>query len=110
MAWMRSVCGRFGVSYRYSKDIVYNCFAWPNPTQSQSAKIESTAQKILDARNLYPESSFADLYDDVAMPVELRKAHRENDEAVCEAYGWPSNISESDIVARLFVMYKALTA
>ena len=74
----------------------------------QRAKIESTAQKILGARALYPESSFADLYDEASMPVELRKTHRENDESVCEAYGWPKYISEGDIVAKLFVLYEEL--
>ena len=95
--------------YSYSKTIVYNCFVWPSPNEKQRVKIESTAQKILDARNLYPESSFADLYDEASMPVELRKAHRENDEAVREAYGWPKDINEGDIVARLFELYQKLT-
>ncbi|MBQ9595965.1 MAG: hypothetical protein IJR35_08910 [Synergistaceae bacterium] len=109
MAWVRAVAGRLKSDYRYSATLVYNCFVWPSPSEKQRAKIESTAQKILDARNLYPESSFADLYDEASMPVELRKAHRENDEAVCEAYGWPKDISESDIVARLFELYQKLT-
>ena len=109
MAWVRVVTGRLKSDYSYSKTIDYNCFVWPSPTQSQRAKIESTAQKILDARNLYPESSFADLYDEGAMPLELRKAHRENDVAVCEAYGWPGDISESDIIKKLFVMYEELS-
>ncbi|MBQ9595061.1 MAG: class I SAM-dependent DNA methyltransferase, partial [Synergistaceae bacterium] len=109
MAWMRLVTGRFGMGYNYSNTIVYNCFAWPSPTQRQRSKIVSTAQKILDARALYPDSSLADLYDDVFMPPELRKAHRLNDEAVCEAYGWPDNISEDEITARLFRLYHQLT-
>ena len=108
MAWMRRVCGRLEMRYSYSKTIVYNTFAWPSPTEKQRSRIESAAQKILDARALYPESSFAALYDDASMPVELRKAHRENDDAVCEAYGWKRNISEEDIVTRLFEMYYAL--
>ena len=94
--------------YSYSKTIVYNCFVWPNPDENQWAKIESTAQKILDARNLYPASSFADIYDEASMPVEFSKAHRENDEAVCEAYGWPEYLSEEEIVARLFRLYHEL--
>ena len=94
--------------YSYSKTIVYNCFVWPSPDERQRAKIGATAQKILDARALYPESSFADLYDEASMPVELRKAHRENDEAVCEAYGWPDYLPEDDIVARLFRLYHEL--
>ena len=110
MAWMRRVSGRLKSDYRYSINMVYNTFAWPSPTQKQKARIESTAQKILDARALYPESSFAALYDDSTMPPELRKAHRDNDAAVCEAYGWDKNISEKDIVTRLFEMYHELTS
>ena len=74
MAWMRAVCGRLKSDYRYSKDVVYNNFPWPTPTDAQKAKIEQTAQAILDARALYPDSSLADLYDDLTMPPELRKA------------------------------------
>lgn len=75
MAWMRVVCGRLKSDYRYSKDIVYNNFPWPTPTDEQKAAIEKTAQAILDARALYPDCSLADLYDEVAMPTELRKAY-----------------------------------
>lgn len=106
MAWMRAVCGRLEMRYRYSKDIVYNNFPWP--TAADVAKIEQSAQAILDARALYPDSSLADLYDETLMPVELRKAHRANDEAVLAAYGWPKNLSEEEIVARLFEMYEKL--
>ena len=97
MAWMRAVCGRLKSDYRYSKDVVYNNFPWPNPTDEQKTKIEQTAQAILDARSLYPDSSLADLYDEVTMPVELRKAHQENDRAVMQAYGLPvkSSFTES---------------
>jgi type I restriction-modification system DNA methylase subunit len=109
MTWMRAVCGRLKSDYRYSKDIVYNNFPWPMPTDAQKAKIEQTAQAILDARALYPESSLADLYDELTMPIELRKAHRANDLAVLEAYGFPRDASESEIVARLFKMYQELT-
>ena len=108
MAWMRRVGGRMKSDYSYSKNIVYNTFAWPHPTEEQRRRIEVTAQKILDARANHPESSFADLYDDTAMPLDLRKAHRENDAAVCEAYGWPENISEEEIVAGLFRLYHEL--
>ena len=80
--------------YRYSKDVVYNNFPWPTPTDAQKEKIEKTAQAILDARNLYPECSLADLYDEVTMPLELRKAHQENDKAVMEAYGFHIRMSE----------------
>ena len=108
-AWMREVAGRLESRYRYSKDIVYNNFPWPQPTEVQRQKIEQTAQAILDARNLYPTSSLADLYDETVMPPELRKAHRANDAAVLEAYGFPKDATESDIVARLFIMYQELT-
>ena len=86
MAWTRAVAGRLKSDYRYSKDIVYNNFPWPTPTEAQKAKIEKTAQAILDARALYPDSSLADLYDELTMPPELRKAHQANDKAVMEAY------------------------
>lgn len=110
MSWMRAVCGRLEMRYRYSKDIVYNNFPWPTPTDAQKAKIEKTAQAILDARNLYPDSSLADLYDEVAMPYELRRAHQENDKAVMEAYGFNwKNMTEADIVAALFKLYQELT-
>ena len=110
MAWMRVVCGRLKSDYRYSAEIVYNNFPWPTPTDAEKEKIEQTAQGILDARALYPESSLADLYDELTMPPELRKAHRANDAAVLEAYGFPKDASESEIVARLFKMYQELTA
>ena len=110
MAWMRRVGGRLKSDYSYSKNVVYNTFAWPNPTEEQRRRIESTAQKILDARANHPESSFADLYDNTAMPLDLRKAHRANDAAVCESYGWPKNISEEEIAACLFRLYHDLTA
>jgi len=108
MAWMRVVCGRLEMRYRYSKDIVYNNFPWPTPTDEQKAKIEQTAQAILDARAKYPESSLADLYDEVTMPSELRKAHQENDKAVMQTYGFSTKMTESECVAELFKMYEAL--
>lgn len=110
MAWMRAVCGRLEMRYRYSKDIVYNNFPWCNPTDSQKTKIEATAQSILDARALYPDCSLADLYDETVMPGELRKAHQENDRAVMSAYGFNANLSESEIVAELFELYEKLCA
>ena len=111
MAWMRAVCGRLEMRYRYSKDVVYNNFPWPTPTEEQKAKIEQTAQAILDARAKYPDSSLADLYDEITMPIELRKAHQENDRAVMQAYGFPvkSTFTESQCVAELFKMYQELT-
>ncbi len=109
MAWMRAVCGRLKSDYRYSKDVVYNNFPWPTPTKAQKVKIEQTAQAILDARALYSDSSLADLYDEVTMPIELRKAHQENDHAVMQAYGFDSKgINESQCVAELFKLYQNL--
>ena len=109
MAWMRAVCGRLEMRYRYSKDIVYNNFPWCNPTEEQRQKIETTAQAILDARAEYPDCSLADLYDEVTMPIELRRAHQANDRAVMAAYGFPTTMTESDCVARLLEMYQQLT-
>ena len=110
MAWMRAVCGRLKSDYRYSKDVVYNNFPWPTPTDEQRARIEQTAQAILDARDLYPECSLADLYDEATMPPELRKAHQQNDKAVMQAYGfWGKLNSESACVAELMRMYQQLT-
>lgn len=118
MAWMRTVCGRLEMRYRYSNTIVYNNFPWCNPTDEQKAKIEKTAQGILDARALYPDCSLADLYDELTMPSELRKAHQENDKAVMEAYGFYEKdpetnkrrwLTESETVAKLMEMYKELT-
>lgn len=109
MSWMRTVAGRLKSDYRYSPS-VYNNFPWPTPTPAQKERIEKTAQAILDARALYPESSLADLYDELTMPVELRKAHRANDKAVMEAYGfWGRLNSEAACVAELMKLYKALT-
>ena len=109
MAWMRAVCGRLKSDYRYSKDVVYNNFPWPTPTDEQREKIEQTAQAILDARNLYPDCSLADLYDEAAMPPELRKAHQQNDKAVMQAYGfWGKLNTESACVAELMKMYQKL--
>ena len=113
MAWMRTVCGRLEMRYRYSKDIVYNNFPWPTPTESQRTKIEQTAQAILDARELYPNDSLAALYNETFMPPELRKAHQQNDMAVLAAYGIkkgdPAYASESACVAFLMKRYQELT-
>ena len=105
MAWMRTVAGRLESRYRYSKDIVYNNFPWCKPTDVQKAKIEQTAQAILDARAKYPDSSLADLYDEATMPPDLRKAHAANDRAVMAAYGFAANMTEPEIVAELFALY-----
>ena len=109
-AWMRAVCGRLEMRYRYSKDIVYNNFPWPTATDADRAKIEATAQAILDARAKYPDSSLADLYDATAMPPDLRRAHSRNDAAVLRLYGLPADAPEPTIVAHLMNLYKELTA
>ena len=109
MAWMRTIAGRLKSDYRYSVKIVYNNFPWPSPTEDQKEKIKKTAQSILDARALYPDSSLADLYDPLTMPKELLKAHQDNDRAVMEAYDLPvRGTTESDAVAHLFKMYENL--
>ena len=110
MAWVNAVCGRLETRYCYSVNIVYNNFPWCNPTAEQKKKIEETAQAILDARALYPDCSLADLYDEVAMPPELRKAHQANDRAVMQAYGFDvKSMTESTCVAELMKMYQNLT-
>lgn len=109
MAWMRAVCGRLKSDYSYSNTIVYNNFPWPEVSEEQRERIAQTAQAILDTRALYPDSSLADLYDPVTMPPELLKAHRDNDRAVMAAYGFPTTMTESEIVAKLFTLYTKLT-
>lgn len=110
MSWVRTVCGRIKSDYRYSNDVVYNNFPWCSPTSEQKLAIEKTAKAILDARALYPDCSLADLYDELTMPVELRKAHQANDKAVMQAYGfWGKLNSESECVAELMKMYQKLT-
>ena len=107
MAWMRAVCGRLKSDYDYSKKIVYNNFPWPKPNDEQKARIEQTAQAILDARALYPDASLADLYDELTMPPELRKAHQANDCAVMQAYGMPiKETDEAACVAWLMRLYQ----
>lgn len=115
MAWMRTVAGRLKSDYRYSAKIVYNNFPWPKVTEEQKEAIAQTAQAILDARALYPDSSLADLYDELTMPVELRKAHQANDKAVMTAYGMTKEVdgkktwlTESETVERLFELYEEL--
>ena len=110
MAWMRAVCGRLETRYRYSKDIVYNNFPWPEASDGDKEKIGVLAQAILDARALFPDCTLADLYDQTTMPPELRKAHQENDKAVMRLYGFPPNATEPEIVAKLMRRYQELTA
>ena len=107
MAWVSAVCGRLETRLDYSIKIVYNNFPWPEPTDEQKAKIEQTAQAILDARALYPDASLADLYDETTMPSELRKAHQANDRAVMQAYGMPiKETDEAACVAWLMRLYQ----
>ncbi len=108
MAWMRAVCGRLKSDYRYSKEIVYNTFPWPSPTDAQKAKIEQTAQAILDARALYSDYSFADMYGEkMYLFPELLKAHQNNDKAVMQAYGFSvKDMTESSCVSELMIMYQ----
>lgn len=117
-AWMRATCGRIKSDYRYSNSIVYNNFPYCTPTDEQKTKIEKTAQTILDARALYPECSLADLYDELTMPPELRKAHQDNDRVVMETYGFRKVdeatgksrlLNEAETVAELMKMYQELT-
>ena len=108
MAWMRAVCSRLKSDYRYTP-AVYNNFPWPTPTDAQKARIEQTAQAILDARALYPDCSLADLYDEIAMPPELRKAHQQNDRAVMQAYGFDvATTTETSCVAELMRKHQKL--
>ena len=111
MAWVRSVCGRLESRYRYSKDIVYNNFPWPeNPSAKQVAAIESAAQNVLDARLLFPDSSLADLYDPLTMPSSLMRAHNELDKAVDLAYRPQAFTSEANRMVYLFELYEKYTA
>lgn len=109
MAWMRAFCGRLKSDYRYSIKVVYNNFPWCNPSKAEKALIEKTAQMILDARNMYPECSLAELYNELTMPKELIMAHRENDKAVMKAYGFSvKNMTESECVAELVNIHEKL--
>ena len=108
MAWLKVVGGRLKSDFRYSGSVVYNCFPWPKASEKAHDTIEKTAKQILEARELYLESSLAVLYDNNTMPIELRRAHHANDAAVMEAYGFTKNASESEIVAQLFKMYREL--
>ena len=110
MAWVRIVSGRLRMSYQYSVSIVYNNFIWPSPSENQREKIKQSAYKILEAREKFPDSSLADLYDPLTMPEELLKAHKANDAEVCEAYGFDKNISEEEIVSELMSLYEKFSS
>jgi hypothetical protein len=109
MAWVRATCGRLKSDYRYSKDIVYNNFPWPEPTPKQRAAIETAAQAVIDARDQHPGATLADLYDPLSMPPNLVKAHHTLDRAVDAAYGKTNFASEGERVAFLFTIYERLT-
>jgi len=106
MAWTRTVCGRLKSDYRYSKEIVYNNFPWPDATDEQKTSIEKLARAVLDTRANHPESSLADLYDPRSMPPNLLNAHRELDRAVMKLYGFSKDITEPAIVAALMERYQ----
>jgi hypothetical protein len=109
MSWVRTICGRLKSDYRYSGSVVYRTFPWPTPTDAQRTAIEQTAQSILNARALYPDCSLADLYDEVTMPPELRRAHQQNDRAVMTAYGFNvKEMTEAGCVAALMERYQEL--
>ena len=109
--WIKNICGRLGNEIRYSKDIVYNNFPWPeNPTEKQMANIEEKAQKVLDVRLSFPNSSLADLYDQLTMPPALIKAHNELDKAVDLAYRSVAFTSEANRMVYLFELYEKYTA
>ena len=109
MYWEHTVDSKYGPSYQYAKKLAYNNFPWPEVNDVQKQKISEAAQAILDARNLYPDSSLADLYDPLTMPIELRKAHEANDKAVLKAYGLKPSATETEIIQHLFKMYEGLT-
>ena len=109
MAWMRTVGGRMKSDYQYSKDLVYNNFVWPSPSEELKAKIEAAAQAILDARARYPDQTLAALYDPLFMPPDLVKAHAHLDALVDKAYGLSLSCTDADRVAHLFKLYAEKT-
>jgi hypothetical protein len=109
MAWVRVVCGRLKSDYRYSKDIVYNNFPWPETGREQKDGISGAAKEVLDAREMFPGASLADLYDPLTMPPKLWQAHQALDRLVRRAYGFPAREMEgADCVARLMERYRKL--
>jgi hypothetical protein len=110
-AWVRYTCGRLKSDFRYSAGIVYNNYPWPeSPTDKQRAAVEAAAQRVLDARAQFPQSSLADLYDPLTMPPALVKAHQALDAAVDAAYGRRSFRNDAERVAFLFERYQAITS
>ena len=109
MAWMKAVGGRMELRYQYSKDLVYNNFVWPSPTDEQKAKIEEAAQAILDIRARYADQTLAALYDPLFMPSDLVKAHAHLDALADKAYGLKPTATDSDRVSLLFKLYSEKT-
>ncbi len=111
MAWVKYICGRLKSDYRYSKDIVYNNFPWPEyPSEKQIAAIETAAQRVLDARAKFPNSSLADLYDPLTMPPTLVRAHNDLDRAVDLSYRPQPFTTEAGRMVFLFELYEKYTA
>lgn len=110
MTWVKSIGGRLEERYRYTKEVVYNTFPWPTPTDAQKAKIETLAQIVLDVRAKYPESSFADLYNPTLMPDDLFEAHKKLDGAVLKAYGLKPNATEQECLLKLYAKYREIIA
>jgi hypothetical protein len=111
ITWVKNICGRLKSDYRYSKDIVYNNYPWPdNPTEKQVKNIGNALQKVLDARLQFPNSSLADLYDPLTMPTTLTKAHNELDKVVDLAYRSQPFTSEANRMVYLFELYEKYTA
>ncbi len=110
MTWVRYVCGRLKSDFRYSKDIVYNNYPFPeNVSDKQKQKVEIAAQKVLDTRAKYPDSSLADLYDPLTMPPDLVKAHQTLDKAVDLCYRPQPFVSELNRIEYLFSLYEAIS-
>lgn len=106
--WIHTVCGRLKSDPRYSKDVVYNNFPWPDTDDKAKDAIMKAAKKVLDARKMFPDSSLADLYNPLTMPSELRDAHRRLDRETSRAYGLSADATPSDILSLLFHMYESL--
>jgi hypothetical protein len=110
MSWVKYGAGRIKSDYRYSASIVYNNFPFPeNPSEKQKEAIEKSAQKVLDTRSKYPESSLADLYNPLTMPPDLVKAHNELDKAVDASYSKQTFTSDAKRMEFLFELYEKYT-
>jgi hypothetical protein len=111
MIWVKAICGRLELSFRYSKDIVYNNFPWPETTDQEKLNIEIAAEMVLNVRKFYKDKSFAELYNAVNMPDELREAHHNLDRIVTASYKFEINeLTEAKILATLMERYQKLTS